>query len=94
MITDEMKCTIHGTEREYIMITKKGLIGKYLVAADERNALEEGTLTEEETAGYWLYEASHNPRGEFNDFLKIHDILLSEDKFYSKVNDLIKEVGI
>lgn len=33
------------------MITKNGLIGKYLIAVAERNALEEGTLTEEETAG-------------------------------------------
>lgn len=64
------------------------------MAVAERNALEEGTLTEEETAGYWLYEASHNPRGEFNYMLKVHDTILSEDKFYSKVNDLLKEVGI
>lgn len=76
------------------MITKNGLIGRYLIAVAERNALEEGTLTEEETAGYWLYEANHNPRKEFNDLLKVYDILLSEDKFYSKVNDLLKEVGI
>lgn len=76
------------------MITKNGLIEKYLVAVDERNALEEGTLTEEETAGYWLYEASHNPRREFNYMLELQDILLSEDKFYSKVNDLLKEAGI
>ena len=76
------------------MITKSVLIERYLIAVDERNALEEGTLTEEETAGYWLYEASHNPRSEFNYMLKINDILLSENKFYSKVNDLLKEVGI
>lgn len=76
------------------MITKSVLIERYLIAVDERNALEEGTLTKEETAGYWLYEASHNPRSEFNYMLKINDILLSENKFYSKVNDLLKEVGI
>ena len=81
-------------ERENVMITKSVLIERYLIAVDERNALEEGTLTEEETAGYWLYEASHNPRSEFNYMLKINDILLSENKFYSKVNDLLKEVGI
>lgn len=89
-----MNLKTNGTERENTMITKYGLIGRYLIAVDERNALQEGTLTEEETAGYWLYEASHNPRGEFNYMLEVFDILLSEDKFYSKVNDLLKEVGI
>lgn len=75
------------------MSTQNGLIEKYLVAIKKRNVLEEGTLTPEETAGYWLYWASHNPRSEFNNMLKENDILLSEDPFYAKVNELLMEVG-
>lgn len=76
------------------MITQNGLIGKYLVAVDERNALEEGTLTPEEMAGYWLYWASHNPRSEFTRMLKENDILLSENDFYSKVNEFLMSVSV
>lgn len=76
------------------MNTQNDLIGKYLIAVSERNALEEGTLTPEETAGYWLFWACHNPRREFNDMLKENDIVLSNNSFYSKVNKFLTEVGI
>lgn len=76
------------------MITRNILIKRYLTEIEENNALEKGALSAEATAGYWFYEASHNPRGEYNKMLKEHDILLSKDTFYSKVNGLLKEVGV
>jgi hypothetical protein len=74
-------------------MTRNGLIGKYLVAVEERDALNEGTLTAEETAGYWLAEAPHNPRAEFTRMLKDLDILLSQNSFYNEVWGYIKEVS-
>lgn len=72
-------------------MTKNDLVRKFNIAVEERNALEEGTLTAEETAGYWLYWASHNPIQEFNNMLKANNILLSEDQFYNEVNNYLKE---
>ena len=72
--------------------TKNGLIEAYKRVVKERDALNAGTLTVEETAGYWLYETFH-PREEFTRMLKNNDILLSHNPFYAKVKDLIWEVS-
>lgn len=73
-------------------MTANDLIMMYRDAVTERDALNAGTLTAEETAGYWLDEASHAPRREFSRMLKERDILLSRDPFYAKVNSLLLEV--
>lgn len=72
-------------------MNRKHLISKYHVAVSERNALEEDTLTAEETAGYWLYQAPHNPLGEFLNMLKDNGIdEPNENSFYAKVREYLK----
>lgn len=84
-------------------MTQEYLIEKYLKAVKERDALNEGTLDAEETAGYWLYHASHNPRVEFDNMLKSHGIRVTPhlgyhyedaDPFYETVNNILEDVGI
>ena len=67
-------------------------IAKYIMAKVERNALDEGTLTVEETAGYWLYEARPCPLHEFTQMLEQNNILLSQNSFYASVAEILKSV--
>ena len=73
-------------------MTKNYLIGKYHVAVYERDALNEGTLTAEETAGYWLYEAGYNPKRELMNMLGINRSS-EADEFYSEVLSLLDEAA-
>lgn len=70
------------------------LVYKYLLAVKERDALNEGTMTTEETAGYWLHEAAHDPLVEFDRMLAenydpLYDVVEwgdeLEETFYGEV---------
>jgi hypothetical protein len=69
------------------------LITSYQMAVLDRNALEDGFLTAEETAGYWIAEAPHAPLQEFERMLADFGIEPGEDQFYDEVRSLLKEVA-
>ena len=69
------------------------LVSQYINARAD-GKLENGTMNAEETAGYWLYEASHAPREELNRMLKENGYESGyEDKFYGEVLSYLAEVG-
>lgn len=78
-----------------VIITRDDLVMEYLIAED-KGALDAGILNVRETAGYWIYHVQipNMVRSEFERLLKSNNIDINENKFYSEVSEILKEVKI